>query len=300
MQIFMPRSICKQVSLFLGLLVVMSGCGLTIQQKASLDQFATATRDLSVAAQTEFQKSRQDVVDMNRFRLELGDQRADVTKLDSLLTLDRTRDRIVALQALEDYAGLLNKLVGAVPEGELLEASNTFVGRLKQVKGVQLTDQEAEGIGKAVAAVGGLYVEYKRAAAVRHVVEAAHTPVLTVIDLVKKDFDPNSDFWSAGYRQTALDLRGHAVAITGSVAENDLASKQIVQRAKMLAGENMNRFTAVSSQIAALATTLSDAQNNLRLVLDSPGLNVQNIHQLTAQVREFKTIYGLLRNEAPR
>jgi hypothetical protein len=300
MQILMPRSIYKQVSLFLGLLVLMSGCGLTIQQKSSLDQFATATRDLSVAAQTEFQKSRQDVVDMNRFRLELGDQRADVTKLDSLLTLDRTRDRIVALQALEDYAGLLNKLVGAVPEGELLEASNTFVGRLKQVKGVQLTDQEAEGIGKAVAAVGGLYIEYKRAAAVRHVVEAAHTPVLTVIDLVKKDFDPNSDFWSAGYRQTALDLRGHAVAITGSVAENDLASKQIVQRAKMLAGENMNRFTAVSSQIAALATTLSDAQNNLRLVLDSPGLNVQNIHQLTAQVREFKTIYGLLRNEAPR
>jgi hypothetical protein len=300
MQILMPRSIYKQVSLFLGLLVLMSGCGLTIQQKSSLDQFATATRDLSVAAQTEFQKSRQDVVDMNRFRLELGDQRADVTKLDSLLTLDRTRDRIVALQALEDYAGLLNKLVGAVPEGELLEASNTFVGRLKQVKGVQLTDQEAEGIGKAVAAVGGLYVEYKRAAAVRHVVEAAHTPVLTVIDLVKKDFDPNSDFWSAGYRQTALDLRGHAVAITGSVAENDLASKQIVQRAKMLAGENMNRFTAVSSQIAALATTLSDAQNTLRLVLDSSELNVQNINQLTAQVREFKTIYGLLRNEAPR
>ena len=131
-------------------------------------------------------------------------------------------------------------------------------------------------------------------------VEAAHTPVLTVIELVKKDFDPNSDFWSAGYRKTALDLKGHAVAITGSVADNDLASKQIIQRAKMLAGENMNRFTAVSSQITALATTLSDAQKNLRLVLDSSKLNFQNINQLTAQVREFKTMYGLLRNEASR
>jgi len=293
-------SLCKQISLCLGLIVFMSGCGLTIQQKAALDQFATATHDLSVAAQTEFQKSRQDVIEMNRLRLELGDPTADVAKLDSLLTLDRTRDRIVALQALADYGGLLNKLVGTVPEGELLEASNTFVGNLKQVKGVTLTDQEAEGIGRAVAAVGGLYVEYKRATAVRQVVETAHTPVLTMIDLLKKDFDPNSDFWNAGYRHTALDLRGHAASIAGSVPVNDLASKQSVQRAKTLAEENMIRFTAISMQIAALATTLSDAQKNLRLVLNPSELNVQSIDQLTTQVREFKAIYSLLRNESPR
>lgn len=279
---------------------LLTSCGLTIQQKAAVDQFATATRDLSVTAQTEFQKSRQDVVEMNRLRLELGDTNADVTKLDSLLTLDRTKDRIVALQALEDYGGLLNKLVGIVPEGELLEASNTFVGNLKQVKGITLTDQEAEGIGKAVAAVGGLYVEHKRAQAVRQVVEVAHMPVLTMIDLLKKDFDPNSDFWNAGYRQTALDLRGHAAFIASSVPVNDLASKQSVQRAKTLAAENMNRFTAISMQIAALATTLSDGQKNLRLVLNPSELNVQSIDQLTTQVREFKAIYSLLRNESPR
>lgn len=291
----------KQISLYLGLILLLSGCGgLTIQQKAALDQFATAARDMAIAAQTEFQKSRQDVVEMNRLRLELGDSTADVVNLDSLLTLDRTKDRIVALQALEDYGGLLNKLVGAVPEGELLEASNTFVGNLKQVRGVQLTDQETEGIGKAVAAIGGLYVEYKRATAVRQIVETAHTPVLNVIDLVKKDFDPNSDFWSAGYRKTALDLRGHAAAITGSVAENDLSSKQSVQRAQTLAAENMNRFTTISAKIRALAATLSDAQENLRLVLNPSELNVQNIEHLTTQVREFKTIYGLLRNESLR
>lgn len=279
--------------------VVLSGCGLNIQQKAALDQFATATRDLSVAAQTELQKSRQDVVEMNRLRLELGDSTADVTKLDSLLTLDRTRERLVALQALEDYGGLLNKLVGTASQGELLEAGNTFVGNLRQVKGIQLTDQEAEGIGKAVAAVGGLYVEHKRASAVRQVVETAHAPVLAVIDLVKRDFDPNADFWNAGYRQTTLDLKGHAVAIAGSVPENDLASKQSIQRAKTMAAENMDRFHRVSKEISALSATLAEAQKNLRLVLNPSVLNVQSIDQLTTQVREFRTIYGLLRNEVP-
>ncbi len=279
---------------------VLSGCGLNIQQKAALDQFATATRDLSVAAQAEFQKSRQDVIDMNRLRLELGDATADVTKLDSLLTLDRTRERIAALQALEDYGGLLNKLVGTASQEELLEAGHTFVGNLRQVKGVQLTDQEAEGIGKAVAAVGGLYVERKRASAVRQVVETAHAPVLAVIDLVKRDFDPNADYWNAGYRQTTADLKGHAVAITDSVSENDLASKQSIQRAKTMASENMDRFHRVSKEMATLSATLAEAQKNLRLVLNPSQLNVQSIDQLTTQVREFRTIYGLLRNEVPR
>lgn len=293
-------SATKQISLCLGLVVVLSGCGLTIQQKAAIDQFATATHDLSTTTQTEFQRSRQDVIEMNRLRLELGDKAVEVSKLDSLLTLDRTRDRIVALRALGDYAGLLSKLVGAVPEGELLEASNSFVGNLRQVKGVSLSDQEAEGIGKAVVAVGGLYVEYKRANAVRQVVESAHTSVLSVIDLVKRDFDPNSDFWNAGYRQTALDLRGHAASIAGSVPDNDLASKQSVQRAKTLAVENMSRFEIVSAKIGALASTLMEAQKNLRLVLSPSELNVQNIDHLSVQVQEFKTIYRLLRNESSR
>ncbi len=289
-----------QPVLWLIVAVVLSGCGLTIQQKAALDQFATATRALSIAAQTELQKSRQDVVDMNRLRLELGDSTADVANLDSLLTLDRTRERVVALQALEDYGVLLNKLVGTASQEELLEAGSAFVGNLKQVKGVRLSDQEAEGIGKAVAAVGGLYVEHKRASAVRHVVETAHAPVLAVIELVKRDFDPASDFWNAGYRQTTLDLRGHAVAISGSVSENDLASKQSIQRAKTMAVENLDRFHKVSKEIAALSVTLAEAQKNLRLVLNPSALNVQSIDQLTSQVREFRTIYGLLRNEVPR
>ena len=268
MRVVRGKIIGWQPIMFLVAAAVLSGCGLNIQQKAALDQFATATRDLSVAAQAELQKSRHDVVEMNRLRLELGDPTADLANLDSLLTLDRTRERLVALQALEDYGGLLTKLVGTTSQEALLDAGKTFVGNLRQVKGIQLTDQEAEGIGKAVAAVGGLYVEHKRASAVRHVVETAHTPVLAVIDLLKRDFDPASDFWNAGYRQTTLDLKGHAVAISASVAENDLASKQSIQRAKTIAAENMDRFQRVSKEISALSATLAEAQKNLRLVLN--------------------------------
>ncbi len=170
----------------------MFGCGLTVQQKAAFDHFASSTQDFSTAAQTEFQKSRQDVIEMNRFRFELGDTRVKATELDQLLTRDRAEARIGTLHTLEDYAVLLHKLVGTVSEGELLEASNSFVSNLRNIKGVSLSDQQAEGISKAVAAVGGLYVEHKRAQAVREVVETAHEPILAIIDLVKRDFDPKA------------------------------------------------------------------------------------------------------------
>jgi hypothetical protein len=41
------------------------------------------------------------------------------------------------VQVREDYGRLLHKLAGAHPEGELLEAGNTFVGNLKQVSEIQ-------------------------------------------------------------------------------------------------------------------------------------------------------------------
>lgn len=240
------------------------------------------------------------MIEMNRLCLELGDPTADVSHLDELLTLERSRERIVALRALEGYADLLGKLVGTVSEAELLKAGNTFVGSLKQVKGATLSDQEAESIGRAVAAVGGLYVEHKRADAVRQVVESSHASVVAVTDTMKRDFDPNSDFWNAGYRQTALALKGHAVAIGPVVPGNDLASQQGVQRAKTLATENVARSEAVSAQVIVLTGALADAQENLRLMLTASDLNVQQIEYLSSRVREFQTSYGLLRSQAPR
>ncbi|MGC4096377.1 MAG: hypothetical protein QM706_04615 [Nitrospira sp.] len=73
--------------------VTLSGCGLTIQQKAALDHFASATQDFSTTAQTEFQRSRHDVIKMNRVRFELGDTRVKPTELDQLLTRARVETR---------------------------------------------------------------------------------------------------------------------------------------------------------------------------------------------------------------
>ncbi len=63
-----------------------------------------------------------------------------------------------------------------------------------------------------------------------------------------------------------------------------------------MAAENTIRFDLVSSEIISLASAVADAQKNLRVVLDSSSLNTERIDQLANKVREFKSIYSLLRN----
>ena len=94
MRVVRGKIIGSQPITCLAIAVLLSGCGLNIQQKAALDQFATATKDLSVTAQAELQKSRRDVVEMNRLRLELGDSTADVNNLDSLQGQRTAFDRL--------------------------------------------------------------------------------------------------------------------------------------------------------------------------------------------------------------
>ncbi|HMS84225.1 MAG TPA: hypothetical protein PKD12_11290 [Nitrospira sp.] len=278
------------------LAVTVSGCGLTAKQKAALDSFAAATQEFSSSAQSEFQKNRQDVIEMNRVRFELGDEKVPLNELDRLLTRERVQTRLTALQTLEDYAGLLRKLVGAVPEGELLEAGHSFVSNLRSVKGVSFSDEQAEGIGKAVAAVGGLYVEYKRAHAVREVIETANQPILSVINLVKRDLDPNESGWSAGYKLTASKLEKHALTVGGPVPPQDFASKSLVFKAQAMAAERTTRFDLVSSELMGLASGVAEAQQNLLQVLNTSDFNAENVHQFAKKVREFKSIYGLLHN----
>lgn len=274
----------------------LSGCGLTVHQKAALDRFAVATHDFSTTAQAEFQQNRHDVIEMNRFRFELGDKRVKPTELDRLLTRDRAEIRVAALQSLEDYALLLHKLVGTVPEEELLEASNSFVSNLRSIKGVSFSDEQAEGIGKAVAAVGGLYVEHRRARAVREVVEAANAPILAVIDLVKRDFDPAATGWNTAYKLMASELEAHAVVVGRTVSADDLVANQSVRRAQAMAVEHTSRFDLSSAEIVGLASAVADAQKNLRVILNPSSVNTESIDQLANKVREFKSMYGMLRN----
>ena len=126
--------------------------------------------------------------------------------------------------------------------------------------------------------------------------DTANEPIVTVIDLVKRDFDPAAMGWNAGYKLMASELDGRATKVGASVQADDLTAKQSILRAQALAAENTARFDLVSLEIVRLASAVADAQKNLRLVLNPSSLNTEGIDQLANKIREFKSIYSMLRN----
>ena len=293
MQSRMYSSLAVIVPLFA--IVGPLGCGLSVQQQAAVDRFSAATSDFATVSRSEFQQSRADVIEMNRRRSQLGDDSVPVTALDGLFTVDRTAARLAAIDALQEYAQLLGSLVSTTPPSEVKAAADSFVASLRRVPGVSLSDTDASTIGRAVVFVGTLFIEYKRKKAIQEVVEIAHPHILATVDLVKQDFDPDSDLWSAGYRQVTLDLRGAAQAARVHVPAGDLPAQALIAGAAALAQENAARFGAVGGEVIHTADRLREAQQNLRYAVYSNEISSQDIDNYVNQVNELMTIYSLLR-----
>lgn len=276
-------------------LALLAGCGLSVQQQAAISRFSTATSEFSTVSRSEFQQSRSDVIEMNRRRRQLGDDSVAVTELDGHFTIDRTTTRLAAIDALQEYSQLLGTLVSTTPPSEVKAATDSFVASLRKVPGVSLSDSEAGAIGRVVVFGGTLFIEYKRKKAVQEVVEIAHPHILSIIDLVKQDFDPDSDLWNAGYRQVTLDLRGAAQAARPRAASGDLPAQALIAGSVELAEENAGRFASICAQITQTADRLREAQQNLRYAVHSNEITSQDIDNYVAQVNELAAIYSLLR-----
>lgn len=278
-------------------LLLFAGCGMTSHQRLLVHDFASATSEFAAVAQEEFVQSRQDVIAMNRMRVLLG--AGNVENLDGHFTLERTRVRLQALESLERYGQLLQLLVSTSSAEELQLSADRFVTQLDQVRGIDLDARQAQTIGRLVTIGGGWLVERRRARAIQGVVEWAHPHVLKVIELVESDFDPDDDFWTAGYRRVRLDL-DRAVREAGAQTQtNNLAGNQVVRSASMLSRENQQRFDLVSREILQVLPQLRAAEENLHaaVVLGETG---RDLAEYRSRVEELNEVVQLLRPENRR
>jgi hypothetical protein len=272
---------------------LLLGCGLTRQQRAAVQQFSAATIDFATLTSSELIRSRTDVLEMNTLCIQLNDNTIKPDRLDAHFTVERVKVRVEAMQALEEYAHLLHALVATSQQEQLQSAADRFVTSLRKVQGVSLSDDKAGAIGVAIQQVGGLVVEYQRAKATREVVMASHDTILQLLDLVRRDFDPQADHWSLGYELVSQSLVGAAnVAATGP---NPALNALLIGEARVVDAQNMARFNTVAAQVEGSAAALREAQINLREVLQSPDITVENINRYVSQIQDFVEIYSILR-----
>lgn len=275
--------------------LLLAGCGLTVQQRAAVLKFSAATGDLATVTADEFADSRKDVIEMNKLRVALRDPVAKADQLDDQFTLDQTRVRVRALEALKGYAELLHALVTTSQEAELKAAADSFMTSLRRVNGVRLDDAQAAAIGQAIELFGGLWIEHQRAAATRRVVEVTHNQVIGLLDLIQRDFDPHADHWSLGYDATAEALRGLALLKAKLIDENDIAGQAIVEQARILAIENRSRFQSIAEEVRSSVEKLRKAESNLKYALQSGEISVEDVDAYLSQVQQLVEVYRILR-----
>jgi hypothetical protein len=275
----------------IALLLLVAGCGMTVQQRMAVGQFGSATTEFASLTRSEFIQSRQDVIEMNRYRILLGDD--SVKSLDEHFTPERLQPRFQALDALSRYGDLLQSLLTTSSSADLRSSADGFVSSLNEIQGVNISEADGEMLGKVVSFGGSFFVEYKRAQAMKKTVEFAHRYVMKTIALVENDFDPNNDLWNAGYRHTRIELEG-AIADVPPLATNDLAGEQVLRAAKLAAGEGQGRFDEVSKRILEVAKKLSQAENELRLAMLNGSISIADIQEYRTEVGELKTLFELL------
>jgi hypothetical protein len=271
-----------------------TGCGLTVHQKMAVQQFSTATTEFASLTRSEFIQSRQDVIEMNRLRILLGDESAK--PLDGHFTLNRLQPRLRALEGLNRYGELLQTLLTTSSAADLQTSANDFVSSMNEIHSVQISDSDAEILGKAVVFAGSFLVEHKRARAMKKAVEFAHPYIVKTIGLVESDLDPDNDLWNAGYRHALIDLEG-AVIDAPLLATNDLAGAQVVRRAKLVADENKERFDLVSKRIFEAAKDLSRAEGDLRASMAGGEISIADIQEYRQKVNDLKILLELTRSK---
>ncbi len=276
----MIRHISKALCLTL-IIILTTGCGLTINQKAAATRFSAATIDLSSLAAAEFVNGRNDVIEMNRLRKQLRDKTANLQ-----LTLEDTKARVEAVNALKEYGQLLHTLTTSSQTEELKNAAESFVASLKKVDAVSLDNTEAGAIVQTVQAVGGLLIEHMRKKATLKVVEHAHPHVIKLADLMIQSFDPEDEYWSLEYDTTVIALEGSAMLPN--------VSKTLAAQAASVAELKEARFATVSEKILDAARNVRSAHDNLRNVLHYDEISTDEIDNLVVKIEEFITIYNIL------
>lgn len=285
--------------------LMLAGCGLSAAQRGAAVKFGAAAADLGAVAAEEFRRSRLDVIAMNTKRLGLGDESVDAARLDGYFGVEDVAVRMDAALALREYGVVLAALAGGAESAELGAATDRLVGslaRLRDAARLEVSDERLGVIGRAVAGVGGLAVEAARARALREVSGAAGPAVRRVVEFIRRDFDPAEDHWQLGYVAVCVrldELVKNTRARSGSGRPEDQASRaamvSLLAEAEALSAQSAARMAEVQPRIAAAATAVMAAEEELRASLAGGEVRLDDVEALSEKVAELIRVYRVLR-----
>ncbi len=281
-------------------LLLPTGCGVSRAQHGAILAFSDAAAAMASTASEELRATREDVIAMTTMRLKLGDTAADPAKLDGSLTAERAEARVLAMDALGEYAALLKTLATTDQTDQIQAATTSFTASLKNLKGVSLDTSQLGALGSVVAGIGGMTVEAMRTRAIHAVVPKVHPSIVALAGEIKKDFDPEGEHWSLAYDTEVVMLNG-AVNVARKATGPAAPGPTLLAEAEAIAGRNAGRSKLMCQKVTESADALLAAQTNLYYAVQSQSheISLAEVEQFVGKVQEFVVLARILRGSAP-
>jgi len=269
---------------------VLPGCGLTMAQKKAVTDFTSATTVVGKTASAELANMREEVISMNVYRVQLIGVTNDgpsLKKMDEQCTVEATAERQCATEALKSYGELLQALVETDQTENIKKSSDALVDSFKELpeKYQNISQEKLDAIGKALQAVGGIWVEWKKAEAVKTIVNNTSAQIAHLCDLLKDDFDPfvKSKF-AAQYLNTAEILTREADEVISN-PKKSFEERTLAIAAFQKAQENRLRRDKIVVPISASIGKIKDANNELVKAVNSTEFTEKDIVALQKNLK---------------
>lgn len=277
----------KRTGILLVITLFISGCGLTVNQRDAATRFATASSGFGDFTATEFSSLREATIQMNTKDIAIGGT-AKLANLDGAFAVKDITARITAATALSSYGSLLMALVGDTEETDLRNASDQFVASVKNVPGQKLSDQQLDALGTVVYDIGGFYIEYQKAKAVRKIVKDAKDDIDHICDLLIQDFNPGGLNLAQGVNSTIKRLKADA-DIALATSGNNVQNRVIAIEAYKFADDQSERAKVIDSQATSILNALKPANTELVKAIDDDHQSSTDIKSLALQLKNLGT-----------
>jgi hypothetical protein len=279
------------------LLVLLTGCGLTAKQMAKTQAFGDATSRVGKFGEVEFVNIRNGIIEMNQ-AIAVIDQSQTLGDLvlDRPAYAEPTARRVAASKALTRYGELLVKLASDDRSENLQVLGTALADNTSQALGQDLSDQKQEDIGDALGDIGSIWLDRRKARAIRRIVPVYQQPVDQLADLLAADFsiDDGAVGYLQAYRITAKRLHNLAGNMLNAGEQISLLERDWALQAYVLSEKALQRSMELSREAGKVLQGLKRANVELARLVEDPEYSRDDLKNYAKQVKAFANLYQAL------
>ena len=267
---------------------LLTGCGLTPKQISMTQSFGQATTNISKLGD-EFVNIRNGIIEMNQALVSIDTRKtARDFKFDRPASPEATATRIAATKALKSYGELLVELVTKGRTENLKKVANSFSMNTKAALKKNVTGS----IDKIVSGLGALWLEHKKAAAVKDIITTYEQPVNQLADLLIEDFslDDSAFGYIKTYHTTAKRLKNASMRLVNA----DAKERERALQALVLSEKAISRANEINKNAKEAIIGFKKANIELVKMVNTEIYSADSVKAYNTQIQEMVNIYQVL------